>query len=191
MLDHQTRPDNRLGVNLTKHGGPTLGPLRLLRKTQSGFVPRPAEELSAILRLGSGHPFDFASREGVLKVLADALNKDDWTKAAVALAHLRLPNLPDEEFANRLEAADTLWKANFDPLEPRDECGRWTCEGDRTSGAETYGQIINVLGVDCSQVLAACRVECTDAYVAGDFSGSHKMRRRIRACMNRNGCFDF
>jgi hypothetical protein len=168
-----------------------FGPLPLLQRTVSGIVPRPLDEISTILTTAAKGRIDFSSRYRRLRVLADSLNKDDWTKAAVVFAHLRLPETLDELFAKRLETAELLWKANFNPDEPRDDKGRWTTEGNRENSSDASGSIVNVLGIDCVQVLAACRVECTDAYVAGDFKDIFSMRQCIRACMHRNGCFDF
>lgn len=117
-----------------------FGPLPLLRWTPLGIAPRPLDEISTILSIAGRELIDFTSRYGKLKVLADALHRDDWTKAAVVFAHLCLPDLLEKGFARRLESAQEMWKSNFNPAEPRDEKGMWTREG-AGAGFATITQI--------------------------------------------------
>jgi hypothetical protein len=121
-------------VSLTKTNL-MFGPLALLRWTPFGIVPRALDEISTILAIAGEDWIDFTSRYGKLKVLADALHRDDWTKAAVVFAHLRLPAQLDEKFAGRLKVAQEMWKANFNPAELRDVKGKWTRESSRDSSA--------------------------------------------------------
>jgi hypothetical protein len=139
----------------------------------------------------AGDRADLASLYGRLRLLAKALDDSDWSKAAVVFSQLRLPSLLDYNCVHRLQAIETMLKTNYNPAEPRDEKGRWTAGGDDDNGTNRSDSVIDAEDRDCSQVLAECRVECTDAYVDGTIRDFFGLRKCIRSCMNRNGCFDF
>lgn len=190
MSDCKTIQSTPNVVRLTKTNL-MFGPSPLLRMTVFGIAPRPLDEISSILGAAIGQRVDFSSRYGKLTILADALDRNDWTKACVIFAHLSLPQKLEDDFVRRLEKAELLWKANFNPDEPRDERGRCTTNRDHLNENETSGQIFPALGLDCTQILAVCRVKCTDDYVAGIIRRRGPMRRCIRECMRSYGCFDF
>lgn len=167
-----------------------FGPVPLLRRTLWGIEPRPLEEISAILNLDQ-ECGGLASRYRQLKILAKALHESDWVKAAVVFAQLRLPGLLDNRCIYRLRLVEAMLKANFNPAELRDEKGRWTTDAGFANRTDHSGSTLDVEDRDCTQVLAECRVECTDAYVDGTIRDFFGIRKCLRSCMNRNGCFDF
>lgn len=64
-----------------------------------------------------------------LLAIAHALDENNLALAMIGTLHLRLPVL-NEEQVHRAKSAERLLKAGFNPLEPRDDCGRWTCGGN-------------------------------------------------------------
>ena len=126
---HRLDPSTRHGVSCDEHG-PKLGPVPLLRRTLFGFVPRPAAELDFVLSKAFGVPVRRAAQiMPALHAIADALDRGDLALAMITMLHLNLPAFDDAQ-AMRARKAEKLLKAGFNPAEPRDACGRWTCEGD-------------------------------------------------------------
>jgi hypothetical protein len=181
---------SQCAVRLTKTNV-LVGPIPLLTRTLFGVRPRPLKEILEIFDVGGQAIINFATRYKKLQALADALNENDFSKAAMLFAHLQLPKHLPNEITQFLLLVEHCTKANFDPSEPRDEKGRWTADGNEPNKATDADRAFEVLDTDCIQVLAACRVECTDAYVDGTVRNFFDMRKCLRTCMNRNGCYDF
>jgi hypothetical protein len=101
----------------------------LLQKNDEGnFEARTDAELQKTFGRIYGGETKWESHIRSVKLVANALNKDDMAKATMTAVLMRLP---DPGAAVRI--ADTngsLAKAGYDPDEPRDERGRWTNGGD-------------------------------------------------------------
>ena len=118
-----------LGLSCTS-AGLSLAGAPFLQKTAAGFSPRPAGELTALIKAAYGPDTDFSRLGDGLAVVAEALNHGDLGRAMVAAVRLGLPDL-DWEAAARVARADrngVLGK--YDAAEPRDELGRWTTGGE-------------------------------------------------------------
>lgn len=96
--------------------------------TGAGLAPRPADEISALMKAAYGQETYSNSLMAGLNVVAQALNRGDLGRAMVAALRLKLPELTPEGAIRIAQAHDTLTK--FDPSEPRDWRGRWTAEGE-------------------------------------------------------------
>ena len=108
--------------------GASLAGAPLLSKTASGFKPRAAREIDALLKAAYGEGVDAAGVSRGLDIIADALNRDDLGRAQVAALRLRLADL-DWDAAARIAYADRSL-VKYDPDEPRDWHGRWTTGDD-------------------------------------------------------------
>lgn len=190
MLAYEDKVLGRRTICLTKTNV-MIGPIPLLRRTLFGVKPRPLKEVLEIFGIAGQAITNVAERYRILEVLANALSENHFSKAAMLFAYLRLPSHLSDDIVSRLRAAPSYLKANFDPSEPRDENGRWKTDGHDANNASGNARTTEVLDTDCTQVLAACRVECTDAYVEGTVRNFFDMRKCLRACMNRNGCHEF
>jgi len=93
--------------------GPALGPVRLLRKSDMGFEPRPAEELSRLFTTIFARPTDCAGLTPGLQAVANAINRGDLALAMIATTQMRLPTLSEEE-ARRAATAVRLAEASED-----------------------------------------------------------------------------
>lgn len=93
--------------------GPHIGPIRLLRKTALGFLPRPAEELDFIFS-SIDYPIHFKGKQSSLQAIADALNDGDEARAWFTMTYMGLPVLPDEAMVQRLLEVEALLKASPD-----------------------------------------------------------------------------
>jgi hypothetical protein len=110
-------PGHQFGVSCDQDG-PSVGPVRLLQKTQFGtFEPRPAAELNFVLGKGANYPIDFAEKMGGLKAVANALNEADLARAMFATQFMQLPVLTSEAASRKAAQADTLFKASADDEE--------------------------------------------------------------------------
>ena len=83
-----------VGVSCDENG-PCLGPVRLLRKTFFGFVPRPTEELDFVFTKALGAPVDWQSRMPDLQEIAQALDEKNLALAMIMTLHLHLPELSE------------------------------------------------------------------------------------------------
>jgi hypothetical protein len=110
--------------------GPSIGPVRLLRRTMFGFEPRPQAELDFVFTKTFGAPLDWRSRMPGLLAIAHALDENNLALAMIGTLHLRLPVLNEKQTA-RAKSAEKLLKAGFNPLEPRDEAGAGHAEVER------------------------------------------------------------
>jgi hypothetical protein len=103
-------PGHSFGVSCGADG-PSLGPIRLLEKTDGGFAPRPEAELDAILSTIYGRPFSSARLMPGLAAAARALNHGQMARAMFSTQHLRLSSLLPHEVGR---AFDILSKASAD-----------------------------------------------------------------------------
>jgi len=78
----------------------------LLTKDSFGdFAPLPRRELETILSAGYKIAVDLGSRMHGLAALANALNQGDYALAAIILAQLQFPALPDKGAGARMRKA--------------------------------------------------------------------------------------
>jgi hypothetical protein len=126
------RDHGGFGLNCTAEGLSLAG-APLLRKTVTGFAPRPSEDITALLKAAYGPVAGPADLAAGLSVVADALSRGDLGRAMIAALHMKLPELDWRAAANVALAEEALAKANFNPAEPRDERGRWTSSGATAS----------------------------------------------------------
>ena len=135
MLDRRfrvTEESSRQGLSC-KDTGLSLAGVPLLRKTASGFAPRSADEIVALMKGAYGPDIDTTGLSPRLGVIAEALNRGDLGRAMIAALHLRLPVLNEDGAIGIAHANDAL--AKFDPNEPRDWRGRWTTGGGDSAAA--------------------------------------------------------
>lgn len=105
----------------------------LERDSEGRFQPRPSAKVRKIFSDTYRTETDWDSRVRSVSVIAKALNKGDIARAMIAAVLMRMP---DPDGAIRISDVDgILAKAGFDPLEPRDEHGRWTNEGSASATA--------------------------------------------------------
>ena len=116
-------PGDPLGVSCDEDG-PSVGPVRLLKRGARGVEPRSTRELEFVLGQAFGYPIDMTARMSGLSVAATSLNDGDLLGAMTATQSMRLPELADQGAFCRAIQADTLAKSGFDPDEPRDNRGR-------------------------------------------------------------------
>ncbi len=121
-----TNEPGGLGLSCTP-AGLSLAGLPLLRRTQAGFVPRPASEIASLLKVAFGDdPTGLRSRLGAI---TQALNSGDFAKAMIAAVHTRTPELSKEAALRLANADEAATKYSYNPDEPRDWHGRWTRDG--------------------------------------------------------------
>ena len=120
-----------LGVSFDQDGLSLAG-APLLRRTITGLVPRPANELGVLMKGAYGGERDVAALTAGLSVVAEALNQGDEARAMIAALRLRLAEL-DWRGAVRIAAAQNAL-AKYSPDQPRDWHGRWT-NGDDDGAA--------------------------------------------------------
>ena len=118
---------NGLGLSCTVEGLWLAG-APLLRRSASGFAPRPKAEIDALLKGAYSPEFEPSHLFAGLEVVASALNRGDLGRAMVGALHLQLAE-PTWDGAIRLTQVEKAL-AKYDPNEPRDWHGRWTTSGD-------------------------------------------------------------
>jgi hypothetical protein len=91
--------------------GPAIGPIRLLTKTDSGFAPRPVEELNKVFAFVVGHPVDCSNLVERLRSVTKAMNEGERAQAVFSTLFLDLPPLTREQ-AQRAAPAEKLLKAS-------------------------------------------------------------------------------
>jgi len=107
----------------------------LHRNNEGNFEARPAGELRKVFGNIYGAESDWDSRIRSVKLVANALNKNDMARATMTAVLMRLP---DPGGPIRITDVDgVLAKAGFDPDEPRDEHGRWTNGGGSATSTTT------------------------------------------------------
>ena len=128
-----TDSDGSLGLSCTS-SGISLAGVPLLRMTISGFAPRSADEIHALIGGAYGPDINPTALALGLEVIAKALNQGDLARAMVAAVRLRLPDLSWEGAVRITHIENALAKHNFDPDEPRDTRGRWMTGGAGYAG---------------------------------------------------------
>lgn len=120
MFRLSDRPGER-GLSCTPDGV-ALADVPLVRKTQAGFVPRPANEIASLLKAAFGErPTALQSRLGAI---TQALNRGDFASAMIAAVHTQTPDLTAESAARLAQADRELAKYDYNPEESRDWHGR-------------------------------------------------------------------
>jgi hypothetical protein len=127
-------PGDLFSINFDEDG-PSIGPVRLLKRTESGWTPRSAQELDFIFDRTLERETEFTGKMRGLNAVARALNKGDMAHAMLVTLFTDLPALNGEAALHCAVVADTLAKAGFNPDQDRDEQGRWTSEGSAESPA--------------------------------------------------------
>lgn len=115
-----------LGLSCTE-AGLSLAGIPLLRKTAVGFVPRPPNEIAAIMAAAYGIGSDSTRLQPSLKVIAEALNRGNLARATIAAVLTGTPELSRDAASRLRKVAARLRK--YDADEPRDWHGRWTSDG--------------------------------------------------------------
>ncbi len=142
-------PGSGSGVSCDADGA-FIGDIPLLKRAGADgeWEPRECAELSERISAEFGLPIDMTSKIGGLHVISRALNEDNLARAQVATVLLGIPEPPPMSsgttphyelikfvrslcWTGLINASDIsdLQKAGFNSAEPRDDCGRWTCEG--------------------------------------------------------------
>lgn len=142
--------------------GLSLAGAPLLKKTVTGFEPRPADELDGLLKSAYGGEIALPEVFGGLQAVALALNSGDLGRAMVAALRLRLSDL-DWQGAIRIARANDALSKGFNPLEPRDWLGRWTTGGSAGDARPAPSKTVHAAthagdgrhGPDAAQVRAA------------------------------------
>jgi len=124
---------NGLGLKCTATSLSLAG-VPLLRITVAGLTPRPAAEVSVLMRAAYNRDFDARALSAGLRVVADALNKGDLGRAMVGAIRLRLAELDPGDAQHLANAEQTLTK--YDVNELRDYRGWWTDGSDDTNGSD-------------------------------------------------------
>jgi hypothetical protein len=150
-LDREFRlaPPGGRGISCDANGA-FLGSIPLLKRSEAGSEWEPCEcaELSEQISAEFGLTIDMSSKMGGLNAISRALNENDIARAQIATLLLGIPDHPstlNESPSQRdlikfvrdlywtglikIDDESDLQKAGYNPGEPRDECGRWTCEG--------------------------------------------------------------
>ncbi|WP_044561634.1 hypothetical protein [Azospirillum sp. B4] len=92
--------------------GPLWNSVRLLVKTASGWAPRPADELDALLAAGTGRVAANAdSLHSRLVPVARALNEGNLAQAVIGTQYLPLPPLPSLAKASPTDPLHPGWPA--------------------------------------------------------------------------------
>jgi hypothetical protein len=193
-----TNEPGGLGLSCTP-GGLFLAGVPLLHRTRTGFVPRPASEITGLLNVAYGDgSIGLQSRIGAI---AQALNCGDFATAMLTAVHARAAELSPGAALRLANAERELTKYNYNPDEPRDWHGRWTRDGtdDRTSSlvpgavsdstADHSSRAVDIAARDDimrSIVKNACIAECSDSSLpTGDYGW--KFFRCYNDCMRRHG----
>jgi hypothetical protein len=171
MFRLSNEPGER-GLSCTPDGVALAG-VPLLRKTQAGFVPRPANEIASLLKAAFGErPMALPSRLGAI---AQALNRGDFASAMIAAVHTQTPELTAEAAARLVRADRELMKYDYNPEESRDWHGRWTGDGSSASAPPAAPAVEadqRTVGVDNTQLRVAENTLPPDGAVASDAPSS-------------------
>lgn len=119
------QPGDSLAVSCDAEG-PSVGPIKLLKRSEHGLEPRSTEELDFVLSHALDYRTNMSEKSTGLKAVAAALEKGDLARAMMITQFMWLPNLADQRAYDKAIKAELLVKAGFNPNEPRDSRGRWT-----------------------------------------------------------------
>ncbi len=136
-----TNEPGGLGLSCTE-SGLSLAGVPLLRKSATGFAPRPATEIETLIRAAYGEQAQATDLLPGIDVVARALNRGDVVHAMIAAVLTRVPELDWAAAARLAHAEERL--AKYNPDEPRDWRGRWTTgDGDDTGQYQAPGAADN------------------------------------------------
>ena len=121
-------PEASLGVSCDADG-PSIGPIRLLKRSANGLELRQSDELDFVLSHALGYPTNLTSKIEGLKSVVRALDQGDLAKAKLITQFMWLPCLSDEAAHSRAIKADVIAKAGFNSAQPRDDHGLWSRDG--------------------------------------------------------------
>lgn len=127
-----TNEPGGLGLSCTA-AGLSLAGVSLLRKSDTGFAPRPAPEITSLIEAAYGAEVDPTRLQPSLAVIAQALNRGDLAHATTAAVLTRTPEMSFAAAARLAHAEEELTKY---PGQPRDWHGRWTT-GDAATPRST------------------------------------------------------
>jgi len=96
------------------------------------------EDINRTLSAGYGFPVDVTDRLPALQRLAKLLSDGAWSLAEIATPHLRLPDLPDENAADRLRKAEQLLRSNDHHKPPGPGGGQFTSGPESGSAPITW-----------------------------------------------------
>ena len=103
-----------------------LGPVALVKRSEAGgYQVRAEDEIEALLAAAYADPPDEPGCVAGLRRVAVYLGEGNLPLAMIAAVRLRLGEIA-EDGIERLARANSIFKANFNPDEPRDDHGRWT-----------------------------------------------------------------
>jgi hypothetical protein len=119
-----TNEPGGLGLSCSSTGLSLAG-VPLLHKTGAGFVPRPAAEITKLVKAAYGA--DPTGLQSSLGAIAEAINGGALARAMITAVQTRTPELSFEAAARLATAEQKLAKYNRD--EPRDWHGRWIRDG--------------------------------------------------------------
>lgn len=111
--------------------GVMLGPdWVLVRRTSAGFRCAGSNAIDLLRRLAFGDDLRLRRLPAVLASIATALERGDLVKAQLLGLALPIDDLTDHQLLRLHHASDLI--KDFNPDQPRDECGRWTSGGGST-----------------------------------------------------------
>ena len=125
-----TNEPGGLGLSCTQ-AGLALAGVPLLRRTSTGFVPRPTSEIEPLIRVAYGA--DPTRLRSSLGTIAAALNSGNLARATIAAVLTSTPELSREAAVRLAQAHARL--AKYDEDEPRDWHGRWANEDAASSSS--------------------------------------------------------
>jgi hypothetical protein len=105
----ETSDHNNLGLACTDHGL-LLGRTPLIERRDGRFVVRDCDEIERLLSHAYRTGYPAGRILPGLATVAAALNAGDQGLARIAAVHLRLPDLPDLDARDGMEATDVLLK---------------------------------------------------------------------------------
>jgi hypothetical protein len=119
------RLDGGMGAGLTcACEGVALAGVPLLHKSVTGFRPRSADEIDALVQSAFDGAVNASGLSPGLQVIADALNRGNIGRAMIAALHLKLPEMDQHGVGRIAKVQQALIK--YDRDQPRDWHGRWT-----------------------------------------------------------------
>ncbi len=175
-------------------GGLFLGRDALLERDRNGkFEARTVTEIQRIFGSAYDEETNWNSRVRSVSLVADALNKGDTARAMMLAVLMRLPDRTDTMCVADMNRV--LIKAGFNPDEPRDECGRWTCDGgdDKDDALEhlpavDHKNIWQLLGAELSDRAKAvlsragqAQLDESNAELAAGITEANAIRDWVRA----------
>jgi hypothetical protein len=131
-----TKPPPR-GLSCDETGVHFGGDCELIAPDALGrYRVRDIEAINRALSAGYGFPVDVTDCLPALERLAKLLSDGAWSLAEIATLHLRLPDLPDEDAADRLRKAEQLLRSNDHHKPPGPGGGQFAPAAGGSSAAD-------------------------------------------------------